>query len=77
MINLVQAIGEAAVEEGRKGKESKVKVMSLLRQCLASVRGFQRDVGSNDNIASVQRCGLEESKARVKKWCHELRETKR
>jgi len=77
VVNLVEAIGEAAVEEGRKGKESKVKVMLLLRQCLASMRGLQRNGSSNNNMASVQRCGLEESKARVKKWCHELRETKR
>ena len=41
VVNLVEAIREASVEESRRGNESKVQVMSSLRQCLAAVRGFQ------------------------------------
>jgi len=75
VVNLVEAIREASVEKSRRGNEFKVQVMSSLRQCLAEVRGFQG--GAKIKVASGQRCGLEESKARVKKWCDELRERKR
>ena len=77
VVNLVEAIREASVEESRRGNESKVQVMSSLRQCLAAVRGFQGGGGAKTKMASGQRGGLEESKARVKKWCDELRERKR
>ena len=80
VVNLVEAIKEAAVDESRKGNKSKVYVTSVLRQCLASVRDFQGGAGTGteeEKMASGQRCGLEESKARVKKWCDELKERKR
>ena len=76
VLTLVDAIREAAVEKSRKGKESKVQVTLLLRQCLASVMNFQGEGDARNNVASEQRCGLEESKARVKRWCAELKERK-
>ena len=79
VLSLLKELREEALQQIKKSKMSRSKVILALRQCLNSVRSYDEEESkSGMNTKSLDepkyRNKMEDGKVKVKRWCDSLKE---
>jgi len=80
VLSLLKELREEALQQIKKSKMSRSKVILALRQCLNSVRSYEKESKSGMNTMSLDepkyRNRMEDGKVKAKRWCDGLNESK-